>query len=254
MDYQIRRGIFETSSSSASVMTMISDSGRRFDVKLDKTWICVRGCYNTSGDGIAHVYLNSWSDKMAFLADDTPIWHEMFKKTTGQDFVLYKLFSTPYEYKDAVDVHTIPDAIVPENRLDGYMQIVPELEYVCGVELTYLDNLVALPADTPDEFLQKYHLERVYSSIESYMDILELKEKGRQAKSEEEFLNKKLLGYGIKHPKIDDFIGNYVALSTKGSIIRLETYLAEGKPIKKSTHCGLTKDEMEVPVIVINKK
>lgn len=176
MDYQIRRGIFETSSSSASVMTMISDSGRRFDVKLDKTWICVRGCYNTSGDGIDHVYLNSWSDKMAFLADDTPIWHEMFKKTTGQDFVLYKLFSTPYEYKDAVDVHMIPDAIVPENRLDGYMQIVPELEYVCGVELTYLDNLVALPADTPDEFLQKYHLERVYSSIESYMDILELKE------------------------------------------------------------------------------
>ena len=25
---------------------------------------------------------------------------------------------------------------------------------------------------------------------------------------------------------------------------RLETYLADGKPIRKSTHCGLTKDEM----------
>ena len=69
--------------------------------------------------------------------------------------------------------------------------------------------------------------------------------------TKEEFLDKHFLGYGEKHPKIDDFIGNYIALSTAGSIIRLETYLAEGKPVKKSTHCGLTKEEMEVPVIVI---
>ena len=69
--------------------------------------------------------------------------------------------------------------------------------------------------------------------------------------TKQEFLGKNFLGYGKKHPKIDDFIGNYIALSIKGSIIRLETFLAEGKPIKKSTHCGLTKEEMEVPIIVI---
>ena len=28
---------------------------------------------------------------------------------------------------------------------------------------------------------------------------------------------------------------------------------SEGKAIRKSTHCGLTKEEMEVPVIVIKK-
>ena len=61
------------------------------------------------------------------------------------------------------------------------------------------------------------------------------------------------LGYGEKHQKIDDFIGNYVALSTAGSIIRLETFLAEGKEVKKSTHCGLSREEMEVPVFVIKK-
>lgn len=71
--------------------------------------------------------------------------------------------------------------------------------------------------------------------------------------TKEEFLEKHFLGYGEQHPKIDDFIGNYIALSTEGSIIRLETFLAEGKKVKKSTHCGLTKDEMEVPVIVIEK-
>lgn len=69
--------------------------------------------------------------------------------------------------------------------------------------------------------------------------------------TKEEFLDKHFLGYGNKHSKVDDFIGNYIALSTEGSIIRLETFLAEGKKVKKSTHCGLTKEEMEVPLIVI---
>ena len=69
--------------------------------------------------------------------------------------------------------------------------------------------------------------------------------------TKEEFLKRNMLGYGKKHPKIDDFIGNYIALSIGSSIIKIETYLAEGKKVKKSTHCGLTKEEMEVPVIVI---
>lgn len=72
--------------------------------------------------------------------------------------------------------------------------------------------------------------------------------------SKKEFLDKyHFLGYGEKHPKIDDFIGDYVALSVSGSIIRLETFLAEGKVVKKSTHCGLSKEEMEVPVIICKK-
>lgn len=71
--------------------------------------------------------------------------------------------------------------------------------------------------------------------------------------AKEEFLQKNLLGFGKKHPKIDDFIGNYIAMSTSSSIIRIETFLADGKPVKKSTHCGLTKEEMEVPLIVIKK-
>ena len=70
--------------------------------------------------------------------------------------------------------------------------------------------------------------------------------------TKEDFLNKyMLLGRGEKHKKIDDFVENYVALSVKGSMIRLETFLAEGKTIKKSTHCGLSREEMEVPIIVL---
>ncbi len=72
--------------------------------------------------------------------------------------------------------------------------------------------------------------------------------------SKQEFLvDHQMLGEGTKHPKIDDFIGDYVALSMKDSMIRIETYLAPGKPVKSSTHCGLSKEEMEVPLIVLTK-
>ncbi len=211
MNYQIRRSIHETSSSSASAMTMISDSGRRYDVKLDKTWICVGGCYYTSGDGVWHVYLNSWADKMAFLADDTPIWHEMFKKVTGQDFVLYKLFHTPYEYKNDVDAHTIPGAIIPENRVDDFLQIVPELGYVCGVYLGYLYNLVALPADTPDEFLKKYHLEPTETSMESDIKLTEIK-----AMFGEDEVDERLLEEIVFNPAIAFDIGGDAFCEDRG--------------------------------------
>ena len=69
--------------------------------------------------------------------------------------------------------------------------------------------------------------------------------------TKEDFLNKNFLGYGKKHPKVDDFIGNYIALSTSGSMIKLETFLADGKKVKKSTHCGLSKEEMLVPLIIL---
>ena len=69
--------------------------------------------------------------------------------------------------------------------------------------------------------------------------------------SRKEFLERNFLGFGNKHPKIDEFLGNYVALSISSSMIRIETLLADGKPVKKSTHCGLSAEEMAVPVIVL---
>ena len=69
--------------------------------------------------------------------------------------------------------------------------------------------------------------------------------------TKEELLNKNLLGFGTKHPKIDDFIGNYVAIAIGGSIIKLGTNISKDKANKKSTHCGFTPDEMEVPLIIL---
>lgn len=68
--------------------------------------------------------------------------------------------------------------------------------------------------------------------------------------TKEEFLKDNLLGFGNKHKKIDDFLGNYIAISIGSSILKLGTEISKKTPAKKSTHCGFTKDEMEVPLII----
>ena len=69
--------------------------------------------------------------------------------------------------------------------------------------------------------------------------------------TKEEVLELGLLGVGEQHKKVDDFLGNYVGVAIGSSIFRLQNDYFEGKRVKKSTHCGLTKDEMDVPVIVL---
>ncbi len=71
--------------------------------------------------------------------------------------------------------------------------------------------------------------------------------------SKEELLASHLFGYGNQHKKVEDFLGNYVAISVADARIVLGTYLSrEKKKVdeKMSTHCGLTRNEMEVPLLV----
>ncbi|MCI8760257.1 MAG: nucleotide pyrophosphatase [Clostridia bacterium] len=73
--------------------------------------------------------------------------------------------------------------------------------------------------------------------------------------TKEEIVKSNLFGYGKKHKKIEDFLGDYIAIAIADTRINLETYLSremkEPKE-KKSSHCGLTKNEMEVPLIVFD--
>lgn len=69
-----------------------------------------------------------------------------------------------------------------------------------------------------------------------------------------EFLDSHLMGYGTPHRKIDDFIGDYIAISVSDVEIKLGTYMSKDSYKKLSDHCGLTKNEMEVPLIVFDLK
>ena len=89
---------------------------------------------------------------------------------------------------------------------------------------------------------------------EEFKNIFEKNFKDFVLLTKEELLEMNLIGVGEKHKKIDDFLGTYVAVSTGDSMFRLQNDYFEGKKVKVSTHCGLSKEEMEVPVIVLECK
>ena len=180
--------------------------------------------YSDNPDGLLHKY-GTTSEEVKNFVKETEEKIGKMVKDFDNDTIL--IISADHGHKDIDKAYSLND--FPEIR---ECLIMPE-----SLESRSLTFWVK--EDMKDTFVQRFN--------KIFKDEFWLMTK-------DEFLNKyHFLGYGDKHYKIDDFLGNYMALSVAGSIIRIETFLAEGKPVKKSTHCGLTKDEMEVPVIVMKK-
>ena len=179
--------------------------------------------YCDNPDGLLHKYGTSSQEAKDFISQAEEKISELYKKLPEDTLVI---ISADHGHKDIEKVYTLLD----------YPEILECLILPPSLESRVIAFWVK------DEMKKEFE-ERFNKNFGEEFLLLTSKE----------FLEKNFLGYGKKHPKIDDFIGNYVALSTSNSIIRLETFLAEGKPIKKSTHCGLSKEEMEVPVIVLEK-
>ena len=58
-----------------------------------------------------------------------------------------------------------------------------------------------------------------------------------------------LFGEKIKNSIVTDNIGDFIAIAIKNTCLR---YNQKGK-VFKTYHAGITKDEMEVPLIVLKK-
>lgn len=180
--------------------------------------------YSDNPDGLMHKYGTDSDEAMQFIKETEEKIQKMVERF-DEDTLL--IISADHGHKDIEKSYTLLD--------------YPEIQE-CLIMPAYLESRV-LTFWVKDE-MKKIFEERFNENFKDEFWLM----------TKDEFLNKyHFLGFGEKHGKIDDFIGNYIALSTAGSMIRIETFLAEGKPVKKSTHCGLTKEEMEVPVIVIKK-
>lgn len=177
--------------------------------------------YSDRPDGLLHKYGASSEEAKNFIIEaENKI--KALREKLSEDTII--IISADHGHKDVEKVYTLLD--------------YPEIQ-----------ECLIMPASLESRILTFWVKENMKEEFEKRFNKIFSEEFWLMKK--EEFLDKHFLGYGEKHPKIDDFIGDYVALSISSSMIRLETFLAEGKPVKKSTHCGLTKEEMEVPVIVI---
>ena len=179
--------------------------------------------YSDRPDGLLHKYGASSEEAKNFIIE-TENKIKALREKLSEDTII--IISADHGHKDVEKAYTLLD--------------YPEIQ-----------ECLIMPASLESRVLTFWVKENMKEEFEKRFNKIFSEEFWLMKK--EEFLDKHFLGYGEKHPKIDDFIGDYVALSISSSMIRLETFLAEGKPVKKSTHCGLTKEEMEVPVIVIEQ-
>ena len=178
--------------------------------------------YSDNPDGLMHKYGTDSEEVKQFIKETEKKIQEM-AEAFDEDTLL--IISADHGHKNIEKSYTLLD--------------YPEIQE-CLILPAYLESRVLT-------FWVKDNMKEIF--VERFNKIFK---EEFWLMTKEEFLNKyHFLGFGDKHNKIDDFIGDYMALSVAGSMIRIETFLAEGKPVKKSTHCGLTKDEMEVPVIAI---
>ena len=67
--------------------------------------------------------------------------------------------------------------------------------------------------------------------------------------SREDVYRTGIFGRGIRHPKFDDFIGDYIACAISDRHIMYKIPSSDGSSLK-GLHAGLTEDEMLVPVIL----
>lgn len=68
-----------------------------------------------------------------------------------------------------------------------------------------------------------------------------------------EFIEAGWLGNGTPHKKIDDFIGNYMAVGTGQKLLKYRTVNITGEHDFAAHHAGLRPEEMLVPLIVYSK-
>lgn len=180
--------------------------------------------YSDNPDGLLHKYGTASNEVKNFVLDTQ---NKIEKMCEGFDDDTLLIISADHGHKNIEKSYTLLD--------------YPEIQE-CLIMPPSLESRVV--TFWVKENMKETFVERFNKEFENEFWLM----------TKEDFLDKyHFLGYGEKHYKIDDFIGNYIALSVAGSIIRLETFLAEGKPVKASTHCGLSKEEMEVPVFVIKK-
>ena len=177
--------------------------------------------YSDNPDGLLHKY-GTKSEEAKHFVIETENKIKTMCQNLGEDTIV--IISADHGHKDIEKSYTLLD----------YPEILECLYMPISLESRVIGFWVK--ENRKEEFEKRFN--------EKFKDEFWLM-------TTDEFLNKNFLGLGEKHPKIEEFLGNYIALSISGSMIKIETFLADGKPVKKSTHCGLTKEEMEVPVIVI---
>lgn len=206
----------------ANTIELMCDSIRSICNNNEKNFILA---YNDNPDSILHKYGCDSDEAKKFINESEEIIEKMCKQLQKTDTLC--IISADHGHKDIKNVYNILELEDIQECL-----IMPPCLESRAVTFFVQEN-------------KKHKFEEIFKARFKNEFTLFTKE---------EFLEKKLLGFGTPHKKVDDFLGNYIAIATGDSVIKLETNICKEKANKKSTHCGFTSNEMEVPLIMVDCK
>lgn len=181
--------------------------------------------YNENPDAVLHEYGCNSKEVIQFIKDTENKIENMCKQLENTDTLF--IISADHGHKDVKNAYSILD-------------------------LKEIQDCIIMPPSLDARALTFWVKEDKKKQFEEYFKT-KFKDEFLLF-TKEEFLNKHILGYGTPHKKIDDFLGNYIAISISDSIIKLGTKVSKDRYNYKSAHCGFTKEEMEVPVIIVDYK
>jgi len=187
----------------------------------------------------------------------------------------------PQFEKFIIGYSTIPDSLEHEygvysdevknyiEKIDNNMQILSEKlegtdttvlitadhglididEYIYLNEIPEIDNSLILPPFPEPRFVSffvKEHKKKNFmSAIKKYSGDFLIMDR-------DEFFASKILGEGKVHHKIDDFIGNFIAIAKGKKGFKYKFRNINPSVDLKANHCGITEDEMIIPLIKLD--
>ncbi len=203
----------------ADTIDILCDSIEAICKNTDKNFILA---YNDIPDTLLHKYGCKSNEIKEFILDTEKKIENLYNNLQGTNTLL--IVSADHGHKDIETVYDIQNM----EDIQECLIMPPSLESRCTAFWVKEEK--------------KKQFEQIFKENFGTEFLLYTKE---------EFLEMNMLGFGNKHKKVDDFIGNYISVSTGSAILKLGTCISKEKNEKKSTHCGLSPEEMEVPLIVM---
>ena len=200
------------------------------------------------------------NDKTIFCPDDINL------KEKGKKFILvYSPFPDSLEHENGVNSKIVENYIkeidLNLKKLSTEVKnttifitadhgLIDVNKYFYVNEDKELNDCLILPAFPEPRFISFFVKTHKMNDFET---IIKRYEKDFLFMKREELFDSNLLGFGKQHPKIDDFIGDHVAIAIADSAMK-PIFLQNGKDEHelKAHHCGLTSDEMWVPLFRID--
>lgn len=154
-------------------------------------------------------------------------------------FMNHEIHKLCRKLKDTLVIISADHGHVPVSDV-FYIDTCPEITDCLRVPLNLDDRVSAI-------FLKEGKEKAFLKAFETHLksDFMLMKS--------EEALAKNLFGIGPLHPRIKDFIGDYLLIATGTRILRQRVNGLASGPEFKSAHAGMTRREMIVPLIVIQR-